>query len=44
MSGVVSTGRPWDLARAWERLRAEEPGVRAREAARKLGRARRGSC
>lgn len=37
MSGVLSMGRPSDLACAWERLRAEEPGVRAREAARKLG-------
>jgi putative hemin transport protein len=37
MSEIVSMGRPWDLARAWERLRAQEPGVRARDAARKLG-------
>ena len=37
MSGVLSMGRPSDLACAWQRLRAEEPGVRAREAARKLG-------
>jgi putative hemin transport protein len=36
MSEVLSIGRPRDLARAWQRLRAEEPGVRAREAARKL--------
>lgn len=36
MSEVLSMGRPWDLRRAWQRLRAEEPGVRAREAARKL--------
>ncbi len=36
MSEVVSMGRPWDLARAWERLRAEEPGVRARDAAHRL--------
>ncbi|MDQ3564136.1 MAG: hypothetical protein M3436_08355 [Pseudomonadota bacterium] len=32
----IVDGRPWDLARAWKRLRAEEPEVRAREAARKL--------
>ncbi|MGH8532748.1 MAG: ChuX/HutX family heme-like substrate-binding protein, partial [Gammaproteobacteria bacterium] len=37
MSEVLSMGRPLDLARAWERLRAEAPGVRARDAARKLG-------
>jgi len=37
MSEVLSMGRPWDLARAWERLRAKEPGVRAREAAHRLG-------
>ncbi|MGH2400755.1 MAG: ChuX/HutX family heme-like substrate-binding protein [bacterium] len=36
MSEVLSLARPSDLAYAWERLRAEEPGVRAREAARKL--------
>jgi putative hemin transport protein len=36
MSEIVSMGRPRDLRRAWERLRAEEPGARAREAARKL--------
>lgn len=37
MSGVVSMGRPWDLARAWQRLRAEEPGVRARRWGARLG-------
>jgi putative hemin transport protein len=34
---IMSMGRPWDLARAWQRLRAGEPGVRTRDAARKLG-------
>jgi putative heme degradation protein len=34
---IMSMGRPWDLARAWQRLRAAEPGVRTRDAARKLG-------
>ncbi|MGH8572491.1 MAG: hemin-degrading factor, partial [Gammaproteobacteria bacterium] len=37
MNEVLSMGRPWDLAHAWERLRAETPGVRARDAAQKLG-------
>ncbi|MGH8479954.1 MAG: ChuX/HutX family heme-like substrate-binding protein [Gammaproteobacteria bacterium] len=37
MSEFLSMGRPWDLAYAWERLRAEEPGVRVRDAAQKLG-------
>ncbi|MGH8564281.1 MAG: hemin-degrading factor [Gammaproteobacteria bacterium] len=37
MNEVLSMGRPWDLAHAWERLRAEEPGVRARDAAQRLG-------
>jgi putative hemin transport protein len=37
MTKAISISSPWEIAQAWKRLRAVHPGLRARDAARKLG-------
>jgi putative heme degradation protein len=37
MTKAISISSPWEIAQAWKRPRAMHPGLRARDAARKLG-------
>jgi putative heme degradation protein len=37
MTKAISISSPWEIAQAWKRPGAMHPGLRARDAARKLG-------